>query len=76
MTDQRIGLFETIAHFARTDAERVLAQANERDLLKALKELLEASEIDPTDLPNHEYEAIKADAQKRARLIIKRVEAA
>ena len=43
-------------------------------LLKALRELLEFSEYDPNDMPAHEYEACRADAQSRARAALSAAE--
>src|SRR5512139_2026557 len=44
------------------------------DLLGALRDLLEAFDASPDDLPAHEYEAIIADARKRARAAIAKAE--
>lgn len=58
------------------DADSPEALANGRliaaapDLLSALRDLLDAFDICPDDLPGHEYEAIVEDARQRARAAI------
>lgn len=55
-------------------AKATALQDSHDRLLAALRELLEASLIEPNDLPGHKYEAILTDAQSRASAAIRSAE--
>lgn len=61
--------------YRREMSERTAALLAEAD--QALRELLEARELDPRDIDGaHKYEAIVEDAEKRARAVLSKLRAA